>query len=118
MNIINKNLRKLRAVKGLSQKAFGELVDISRHNIGAYEEGRSQPKMEVILHIAKIFSIDVELLMTKELTVNEIAGFKEVSTPILEKVTQEPLDKESVLAYLDQMQGQLNAIRSWIEKEV
>lgn len=118
MNIINKNLRKLRAVKGLSQKAFGELVDISRHNIGAYEEGRSQPKMEVILHIAKIFSIDVELLMTKELTVNEIAGFKEVNPSLPEVQEVKILNKESVLASLQQMEEQISAIRTWLEKEM
>ena len=75
MNLIGKNIKKIRAVKSLSQTAFADLFDAGRANIGAYEEGRATPKIELIISIAKHFSIDLENILTIELTVNEISSF-------------------------------------------
>jgi DNA-binding XRE family transcriptional regulator len=115
MNIVNKNLRKIRAVKSLSQNAFGELVGISRHNIGAYEEGRSQPKVEVVIRIAKIFSISMELLMTKELTVNEILGYSGAENTIPSSVKKvENYSKEDVLTSINEIEKQLQVLKTWL----
>ena len=76
MSLIGKNIRKIRTVKGYSQAAFAELFAIKRANIGAYEEGRAEPKTDMIIKIAKHFSISIDLLLTKELTVNELSGFQ------------------------------------------
>jgi len=72
------NIRKIRTVKGLSQTAFAELFDIKRANIGAYEEGRAEPKLDLLLKIANHFSISVETILTKEITVNELTHFPHV----------------------------------------
>jgi len=75
MSYLIKNIKKIRATKKLSQAAFAELFDLTRSSIGAYEEGRAEPKMETIINIAKHFSISLDSLLTKELTVNEIFHF-------------------------------------------
>ena len=49
MSFFGKNIRKIRSVKTLSQQAFAELFDLKRGTLGAYEEGRSEPKIETIL---------------------------------------------------------------------
>lgn len=69
-----KNIKKIRLVKKLSQAAFAELFGIKRSSIGAYEEGRAEPKLEMIIRIANHFSISVDSLVNSELKVNELFG--------------------------------------------
>jgi len=76
MSSFGKNIRKIRSVKTLSQQAFAELFDLKRGTLGAYEEGRSEPKIETIIKIANYFSIPIDDLLTKELTVNKLLKFK------------------------------------------
>ncbi|RXG16841.1 helix-turn-helix domain-containing protein [Leeuwenhoekiella aestuarii] len=76
MSFFGKNIRKIRSVKTLSQQAFAELFDLKRGTLGAYEEGRSEPKIETIIKIANYFSIAIDDLLTRELTVNELLKFK------------------------------------------
>lgn len=75
MSYVGKNIRKIRTVKKLSQAAFAELFGLARPSVGAYEEGRSEPKMETLIQIAQYFGLSVDLLLTKELTVNELYHF-------------------------------------------
>ncbi|AMR29225.1 hypothetical protein A0257_20425 [Hymenobacter psoromatis] len=75
MSYVGKNIRKIRTVKKLSQAAFAELFGLARPSVGAYEEGRSEPKMETLIQIAQYFGLSVDLLLTKELTVNELYNF-------------------------------------------
>ncbi|RSK48938.1 XRE family transcriptional regulator [Hymenobacter rigui] len=75
MSFVGKNIRKIRTVKKLSQAAFAELFGLARPSVGAYEEGRSEPKMETLIQIAQHFGLSVDLLLTKELTVNELYHF-------------------------------------------
>ncbi len=83
MSKIGKNIRKIRATKGLSQTAFANLFNLTRASIGAYEEGRAEPKTDITLQIAKYFSIPVEALLSEELTVNRLTNFslKSVLSP-------------------------------------
>jgi len=75
MSRIGKNIRKIRATKGLSQTAFANLFGITRASVGAYEEERAEPKTDIMLQIAKYFSIPIEALLTEELTVNRLTKF-------------------------------------------
>lgn len=70
-----KNIKKIRSIKKLSQSAFAEIFGITRSSIGAYEEGRAEPKLEIIIKIAKHFSISVDSLINSEITVNELSHF-------------------------------------------
>ncbi|MTI32320.1 helix-turn-helix domain-containing protein, partial [Xanthovirga aplysinae] len=49
MSYIGKNIRKIRSVKKLSQAAFAQLFDLGRATVGAYEEGRAEPKIDTII---------------------------------------------------------------------
>lgn len=75
MSTIGKNIKKIRSVKKLSQSDFADLFNISRASVGSYEEGRAEPKIDVIIKIANYFSLSIDLLLTKELTVNELYSF-------------------------------------------
>ncbi|WP_066835755.1 LexA family transcriptional regulator [Rufibacter ruber] len=75
MSCIGKNIKKIRTVKNLSQAAFAQLFDLARPSVGAYEEGRSEPKIDTLIQIARHFGVSLDLLITKELTVNDLYGF-------------------------------------------
>ncbi|CAL67598.1 helix-turn-helix domain-containing protein [Christiangramia forsetii] len=76
MSLFGKNIRKIRSVKSLSQQSFAEIFDLKRGTLGAYEEGRSEPKIETIIKIANHFSIPIGDILTEELTVNQLLKFR------------------------------------------
>lgn len=80
MSFFGKNIKKIRGVKGLSQQAFADLFDLKRGTLGAYEEGRSEPKIETIIKIANYFSISIDDILTAELTVNQLLRFNDELT--------------------------------------
>ncbi|WP_417785880.1 helix-turn-helix domain-containing protein [Tenacibaculum sp.] len=91
MSFFGKNIKKIRSVKRLSQQAFAELFNLKRATLGAYEEGRSEPKIDTIIKIANYFSIPIDNLLTSELTVNNLLQFKEDLTLETEKLSKETL---------------------------
>ena len=74
--ILAKNLRKLRAFKNMNQTEFAELFGLNRPSLGSYEEGRSEPRLATLEKIAKHFKLTLDDLVSRELTVNQIAGFE------------------------------------------
>ncbi|MCZ4407612.1 helix-turn-helix transcriptional regulator [Cryomorphaceae bacterium 1068] len=72
MTLIGKNIRKIRGVKNMSQSAFAQLFKLKRASIGAYEEGRAEPKISTIVEIANYFGISVDDLLLKDLSVNTL----------------------------------------------
>ncbi|MDT0538431.1 helix-turn-helix transcriptional regulator [Croceitalea sp. P059] len=76
MSFFGKNIKKIRSVQNLSQQDFSKIFDLKRATLGAYEEQRSEPKIETIIKIANYFSISIDDLLTNELTVNELLKFK------------------------------------------
>lgn len=89
MSFFGRNIKKIRGVKGLSQQAFAELFDLKRATLGAYEEGRSEPKIDTIIKVANYFSIAIDNLLTSDLTVNELLRFKEDLTLEPEQIVKE-----------------------------
>ena len=75
MSIIGKNIKKIRVLKNLNQQAMGDLFGIGRGSIGSYEEGRAEPKLETLIKIAEYFKLSIDMLLTKELTVNDLSGY-------------------------------------------
>lgn len=75
MSNIGSNIKKLRTLKKISQAEFAKLFDLARPSIGAYEEGRAEPKIETVIQIAKHFGLSIDILLTKELTTNELYSF-------------------------------------------
>ena len=74
--ILAKNFKKLRLFKSLNQTEFAELFDLKRSSIGAYEEGRAEPKLEALIKISDYFELTIDDIVKGELTVNQIAKFE------------------------------------------
>lgn len=77
MSSFGKNVKKIRGVKKMSQQVFADLFDLKRATLGAYEEGRSEPKIDTIIKVANYFSITIDDMLTKEITINQLLSFDE-----------------------------------------
>jgi transcriptional regulator with XRE-family HTH domain len=93
MSFFGKNIKKIRTVKGLSQAAFADIFGLKRATLGAYEEHRSEPKIETIIKIANYFSIKIDTLLTNDITVNELLQFKESLATYSEDIKKEHFAK-------------------------
>ena len=65
--MVNKNLRVLRKQNGLTQEELAQKLDIKRSLLGAYEEGRAEPRLMTLVKVAKIFSLSLDELVTSDL---------------------------------------------------
>lgn len=72
MSFFGTNIKRIRQVKGLSQKAFADLFDLNRGVISSYEEGRAEPKIETILKVANHFSLDLDKLLSETLESDQL----------------------------------------------
>lgn len=57
-------LKTLRASKGLSQQALGDLLDVSRQSVNAIETGRYDPSLPLAFKIARVFDCAIEDIFT------------------------------------------------------
>lgn len=67
MSIIQKNLKFLRKRSELTQQGFADKISVKRPVVGAYEEGRAEPKIATLKVISDVFKVPLELLITKDL---------------------------------------------------
>ncbi|MDA0196128.1 MAG: XRE family transcriptional regulator [Bacteroidetes bacterium] len=63
MVAVNENIRFLRKKMNLTQQQFAELIGIKRSLVGAYEEGRAEPRLINLSKMAKVFETSVDILM-------------------------------------------------------
>ncbi len=68
MNFFPTNIRHLRHLKGVSQEHLAEEIGVSRSMIASKEEGRSEPKIELLVALSDYFRIPMDILIRKDLT--------------------------------------------------
>lgn len=110
MSFFGTNIKKIRQVNGLSQKAFADLFDLNRGVISSYEEGRAEPKIETILKVANYFNLDLDKLLTEILQVNQLASVSDIDRLMFE--SDKKTDRqEEVLYYKDGSPVQKNILQ-------
>ena len=68
MSVANKNLKYLRKLRGWTQEEFAQKLRIKRSLLGAYEEERADPRMEVLETVADMFKLSLDDLLRKDLS--------------------------------------------------
>ncbi|MBC5991842.1 helix-turn-helix domain-containing protein [Pontibacter cellulosilyticus] len=68
MGMVTSNIRHLRKNAGYTQAQLADKLDIKRSLVGAYEEGRAEPKLTTLVNIARLFDITLDDLITKDLS--------------------------------------------------
>ena len=71
MSIANKNLKYLRKLRGWTQEEFANKLRIKRSLLGAYEEERADPRIDVLEVVADMFKLSLDDLLRKDLTENK-----------------------------------------------
>ncbi len=64
---INENIRFIRKQLGLTQDQFGQQLGIKRSLVGAYEEGRAEPRLELIQQMASLVGLSVDAMIGSDL---------------------------------------------------
>jgi transcriptional regulator with XRE-family HTH domain len=75
MGIANKNLKYLRKLRGWTQEEFAVKLGIKRSLLGAYEEERADPRMEVLEVVCDMFKLSLDELLRKDLGDNGKGGY-------------------------------------------
>lgn len=68
MSNFSKNLRHIRKLNDWSQEQLSIELDITRARVGSYEEGRSEPGIEALIHISKVLHVSIDNLLKHDLT--------------------------------------------------
>jgi transcriptional regulator with XRE-family HTH domain len=68
MSQAGQNLKYLRKLRGWTQEEFAVKVGIKRSLVGAYEEERADPRLEVLEVVADIFKLSLDELLLKDLS--------------------------------------------------
>lgn len=68
MSTAGQNLKYLRKLRGWTQEEFAHKLKIKRSLIGAYEEERADPRIEVLEIVGEMFKLSLDELLLKDLT--------------------------------------------------
>ncbi|EOE7347199.1 helix-turn-helix domain-containing protein [Clostridioides difficile] len=62
LNTINKRIKKIRELEGLSQEEFAKKIDLSQNHLSGMENGKKKVMKRTIITICSIFNINKEWL--------------------------------------------------------
>lgn len=79
MNYLGSNLKYLRKTAGLTQEKLAAKIGVKRSLIGAYEEQRSEPRLQTIQNICHYFKINIEQLVNTDLSKGVLAEQHDIS---------------------------------------
>jgi transcriptional regulator with XRE-family HTH domain len=86
--LLSQNLKHLRKAKGLTQSNLAEKLGLKRGILGAYEEGRAEPRLQTLQHIAHYFAVSLDDLLLNDLSTGKaVVDFKGTSLRILPIIT-------------------------------
>jgi transcriptional regulator with XRE-family HTH domain len=68
MAYANQNLRYLRKLRGWTQEEFANKLNIKRSLLGAYEEERAEPRIDVLEQVGDMFKLTLDDLLRKDIS--------------------------------------------------
>ncbi len=94
MSIAN-NIKHLRKKAGFTQEQFANEVGIKRSLVGAYEEGRAEPRLQTLSSIAKVLNVSTDALINHDLTVDNPPDESKEKVKVL-SITVDADDNENI----------------------
>lgn len=82
MSIVSENLRFLRKRSRYTQDEMAGRIGIKRSLLGAYEEGRADPRLTNLQHFSREFGLSVDLLIGTDLTVLDDQAIEQLKTGV------------------------------------
>ncbi len=80
MSLVSSNIKFLRKASHLTQEQLAEKIGIKRSLLGAYEEGRADPRLNNLVIFAKLFNVSVDLLISKDISKIDLNELHQTST--------------------------------------
>jgi transcriptional regulator with XRE-family HTH domain len=74
MSKAGSNMKYLRKLRGWTQEEFAQKLDVKRSLIGAYEEERAEPRLDVLETLASMFKLSLDELLLKDLSTSVSSG--------------------------------------------
>jgi len=68
MSVAGQNIKYLRKLRGWTQEEFANKLGIKRSLVGAYEEERAEPRLEVLETVSEIFKVSLDELFLQNLS--------------------------------------------------
>lgn len=78
MSLVAENIKYLRKLHQWTQGEFAEKIDIKRSLVGAYEEGRADPRLNNLIKMSKLFKVSVDDLISRTLEGKSIEQIQEM----------------------------------------
>ncbi|MFO0321375.1 MAG: XRE family transcriptional regulator [Bacteroidota bacterium] len=78
MSKIFSNLKYLRLQKGLSQEQLADNLGITRSRLGAYEENRNEPSIDLLITISDFFHVAVDALVRGDFSKTSLDGMMKI----------------------------------------
>jgi transcriptional regulator with XRE-family HTH domain len=78
MSKISFNIRYLRELKKLSQEGLAEDLKITRARLGAYEEARNEPPLEILIRLSDYFYVSIDALVKADLRKTDLNSLMKV----------------------------------------
>lgn len=64
--MVSQCMAQLRKGKGLSQKEAAALIGVSQATYSAYERGRNEPPVEILVRLSYLFDCPVDILVQRD----------------------------------------------------
>ncbi len=68
MSNFSKNLKSLRAIKGVSQQKAADYLNITKQGYSLYETGNREPDYETLLKLSEYFDVTVDELLNEDMS--------------------------------------------------
>ncbi|MGB3465019.1 MAG: XRE family transcriptional regulator, partial [Cyclobacteriaceae bacterium] len=97
MSYISKNIKFLRKKNYYTQETFAEALDIKRSLVGAYEEGRADPRINNLIKICDLFGVSLDTFINKDVSTlsdEELSGKGKTDPKAKLKVLSITVDKD------------------------
>lgn len=92
--MLSENIRKYRKLNNMSQDELAEKLNVTRQSISLWENGQTQPSLENIVSLAKLFEVSTDELLVSDQTEPVVAN----SEP--SKKTEDPKKKKKTFLIL------------------
>ena len=65
-HLIGDNIRYYRKINNMSQEELAEKLDVTRQSVSLWESGQTQPSLDNIIALSKIFGVSTDDLLTSK----------------------------------------------------
>lgn len=79
MNIFSQKLRQLRMERGMVQRELAEIAGIKIRAYQLYEQGKTEPNIDVLIKFADVFNVTLDELVGREFIPRSREVFSEES---------------------------------------